>query len=136
MLSPFSQNLIGKNWVSSQKLIPNLHDKTNYVTHYRHLQFYVKQGLELTKIHRVLSFSQGRWLKPWVDLCTSQRENAQSQFESDLANAKLQVNSTYGKAMESVRNRVNIRLIADPVKLRKAVSKPSYLCLRLSTRIW
>jgi len=28
--------------------------------------------------------------------------------------------------MEQVRNRVNIRLIADPAKLRKAVSKPSY----------
>jgi len=28
--------------------------------------------------------------------------------------------------MENVRYRVNIRLIADPVKLRKAVSKPSY----------
>jgi len=28
--------------------------------------------------------------------------------------------------MEQVRNHVNIRLIADPAKLRKAVSKPSY----------
>jgi len=28
--------------------------------------------------------------------------------------------------MENIRNRVNIRLIADPGKLRKAVSKPSY----------
>jgi len=48
----------------------------------------------------------------------------QSDFEADLA--KLQANATFGKTMEQVRNRVNIRLIADDTKLLKAVSKPSY----------
>ena len=94
-----------------KKLIPNLYNKTNYVVHYRNLQFYIEQGLVLKKIHK--------------DLCTAQRQNATSQFESDLA--KLQANSTFGKTMENVRIRANIRLIADSVKLRKAVSKPSYL---------
>ena len=37
------------------------------------------------------------------------------EFESDLA--KLQANATFGKTMEQVRNRLNIRLIADPKKL-------------------
>ena len=125
MLSPFARNLAGKTWRPTQKLIPNLYDKTNYVTHYRNLQFYVNHGLVFTKIHRILSFSQRPWLKPWIDLCTAQRQNAQSEFESDLA--KLLANATFGKTMENIRNRVNIRLIADPGKLRKAVSKPSYL---------
>jgi len=49
---------------------------------------------------------------------------ARSDFESDLA--KLQANATFGKTMENVRNRVNIRLIADPNKLIKSVSKPSF----------
>ena len=124
MLSPFARNLQGENWKPMQKLIPNLYNKTDYVVHYRNVQFYVKQGLVLKKIHKVLSFTQRRWLKPWIDLCTAQRQNATSEFESDLA--KLQANSTFGKTMENVRNRVNIRLIADPAKLRKAVSKPSY----------
>jgi len=124
MLSPFTENLIGQGWRPSKKLIPNLYDKSHYVTHYRNLQFYVKQGLTVTKIHRVLSFTQSRWLKPWIQLCTTQRQNAKSDFESDLA--KLQANATFGKTMKQVRNRVNIRHIADPAKLRKAVSKPSY----------
>ena len=124
MLSPFARNLAGQSWRPTQKLIPNLYDKTNYVTHYRNLQFYVNHGLILTKIHRILSFSQRPWIKPWIDLCTAQRQNAKSEFESDLA--KLQANATFGKTMENVQNRVNIRLIADPSKLRKAVSKPSY----------
>ena len=43
-----------------------------------------------------------------------------SDFESNLA--KLQANSTFGKTMEQVRKRVNVRLICDPHKLTKAVS--------------
>jgi len=90
---------------------------------YRNLQFYIKRGLILTKIHRVVSFTQRPWLKPWVDLCTAERQNAKSDFEADLA--KLSVNATFGKTVENVRNRQNIRLISDPSKLLKAVSKPS-----------
>jgi len=46
------------------------------------------------------------------------------EFESDLA--KLQANTAFGKTMEQVRNRVNIRLIANPKKLAKAVSRPTF----------
>ena len=49
---------------------------------------------------------------------------ARDDFESDLA--KLQENATFGKTMENVRNRVNVRLIVDPNKLTKAVSKLSF----------
>jgi len=88
------------------------------------LQLYCQQGLQVTKIHRVLSCSQTPWLKPWIDMCNEQRRAAGSDFESDLA--KLQANATFGKTMEQVRHRVNIRLIADPHKLQKAVSKASF----------
>jgi len=50
--------------------------------------------------------------------------HAGSEFESDLA--KLQANATFGKTMEQVRHRVNIRLICDPHKLTKAVSKVNF----------
>jgi len=92
--------------------------------HYRNLQFYVDQGLKVTKIYKIISFTQRPWLKPWIDLCTTQRQNAKSDFEANLA--KLQAKSTFGKTMENVKNRQNICLIADPAKVLKAVSKPSY----------
>ena len=40
-----------------KKLVPNLGDKTNYVVHYRNLQFYLPLGMKLTKIHRVLNLN-------------------------------------------------------------------------------
>ena len=126
LLSPFVANLIGptRPWIPAEKLIPNFYDKVKYCTHYRNLQYYVKHGLVIRKIHRILSFTQSSWLKSWIDLCTEQRMAARTEFEADLA--KLQANATFGKTIEQKRNRVNIRLIADGNKFLKAVGKPSF----------
>jgi len=126
MLSPHTKSLLDpeKPWKPSKKLIPNLMDKTKYVCHYRNLQLYVKYGLVVAKVHRILSFSQKPWLRLWIQLCNEQRRTARSVFESDLA--KLQANARFGKTLEQVRNRVNVRLIADENKLLKAVSKVSF----------
>ena len=59
MLSGFQMNLYpAGHRETATKLTPNLYDKKKYVVHDRNLQFYLKQGLELEKIHRVISFSQ------------------------------------------------------------------------------
>ena len=97
----------GKSWVPTRKLVPNLLDKQKYVVHYRNLQLYKKHGLVITKVHKIISFTQSAWLRPWIELCNEQRRSAKSDFESDLA--KLQANATFGKTMDNVRNRVNIR---------------------------
>ena len=41
-----------------KKLVPNFFDKETYVFHYKNLQLYLKIGLELKKIHRILEFNQ------------------------------------------------------------------------------
>jgi len=84
MLSDFCSELKDKNRIPSQKLIPNLLDKTKYVCHYQNLQFHIKHGLILTNIHRIISFDQKPWLKPWIDYCTERRKMARDEFESDL----------------------------------------------------
>ena len=57
----------------------------------------------MTEIYEIVSFTQKRWLKPWIDFCTTQKQNAKSDFEDDLA--KLQANATFGKKIEQVRHR-------------------------------
>jgi len=134
MLTEFCNQIKGQNWASSKKLIPNLHNKTKYTCHCRNLQFYIKyikHSLILTKIHRVISFDQEPWLKPWIDYCPQCRQMARDEFESDLA--KLQANVTFGKTMEQVRNRVNVHLICDRNKLTKAVSRPTFRRVEIIT---
>ena len=42
----------------SEKLLLTLEDKKNYVVHYRNLQLYLKQGMKLKRVHRVVEFEQ------------------------------------------------------------------------------
>jgi len=82
-------------FVSSEKLVPNLHDKTNYVLHYRNLQLYIELGMVLTKTHRILEFRQKRWMNDYIDLNTNHRRLAKSAFEKDYF--KLANNAVYGE---------------------------------------
>lgn len=66
---------------NTSKLILNLNDKTNYVLHYLTLQAAIRQGLELKKVHKILQFSQSKWLKPFIDFNTEKRTNANNDFE-------------------------------------------------------
>lgn len=74
-LSPYTQEISKKtglcNTTKSEKLIPNLRNKTNYVVHYRNLLCYMKMNKQLTKIHKILQFDQSKWLKPYIDFNTA-----------------------------------------------------------------
>ena len=92
-----------------KKLIPNLGNKTNYVLHYRNLQLYLSLGMKLTKIHRVLKFRQSDWMKKYISFNTEERISATNSFEKDFF--KLMINSVYGKTMENLQKRINVRLV-------------------------
>ena len=50
-----------------KKLIPNLNDEEKYVVHHETLKLYLKHGLEITEIHRGISFEESEWMKPYID---------------------------------------------------------------------
>lgn len=63
-------------------------------------------------------------MKKYVEFNTVQRKNASNSFEKDFF--KLLNNSVYGKTLENVRNRINVRLVQEEKKLRKLISSPAF----------
>ena len=57
-----------------EKLVANLHDKTEYVIQIRHLKQALNPGLVLQKNHKVIKSNQNSWLKPCVDMNTDLRK--------------------------------------------------------------
>ena len=110
--------------VKVEKLIPNLYDKTKYVVHCENLKLYEKLGLVITKIHRGIQFEESAWLKEYIDLNTKLRMKATNAFEKDFF--KLMNNAVFGKTMENIRKRVDIRLVHSEKKAQKLVNKPNF----------
>ncbi|XP_041371540.1 uncharacterized protein LOC121385070 [Gigantopelta aegis] len=127
MLSPHSQQLRDKLCLTDRpvrKLVPNLNDKEKYVLHYRNLQFYLRQGIKLTKIHRAIQFRQSPWLKTYIDFNTEKRK--QSKNETEKAFFKLMNNSCFGRSMMNVRKHVNVELVNSKKRLKKLCAKPTF----------
>ena len=75
-------------------------------------------GIKVDKIHKILTFDEKPFLKEYTDLNTELRKKAKNDLEKDLF--KLMNNSVFGKSMENVLNKSNIKLInSDPEKLLK-----------------
>ena len=107
-----------------EKLIPNLRDKTKYIIHYKNLIQCLKAGMKLKKIHRGIKFVESEWMKPYIEKNTNLRTKAKNNFEKDFF--KLMNNSVFGKTMENIRNRVDVKLVNTKEKFRKLVAKPNF----------
>ena len=107
-----------------KKLVCNLFNKKKYVTHINSLRQALNHGLKLKKIHRIIEFNQEVWLKPYIDMNTELRKDANNYFEKYLF--KLMNNSVFAKTMENIRKHRDIKLVTTDKKRSKLVSEPNY----------
>ena len=124
MLLAYSSFLIRKH-VTSEKLFPNLYDKTNYIVHCENLRLYPKHGLQLVKVHLILKFGESAWIKPYIDFNAAKRRAAKSlilQYHYKNLN-----NMLFGKTMESLRQRMDLELVTNPTRAKKLIAKPTTL---------
>ena len=63
-----------------EKLLANLHDKTEYILFIKNLKQALNHALVSKKVHRVIKFNQNAWLKPYIDMNTDLRQT-KNDFE-------------------------------------------------------
>ena len=119
---PFMCERIEINHV--EKLVPNLHNKRNYVIHIRALDQALSHGLILEDIHRAIEFDQSAWMKPYIDFNTKLRTQATNDFEKDFF--KLMNNSVFGKMMENIRKHRNIKLVTNKESHLRTIMRPNF----------
>ena len=120
-----------------EKLVANLHDKTEYVIPIRNLKQTLNHGLVMEKVHRVLNpglvlekahrvvkFSQNAWLKPYIDMNTDLRKIAKNDAEKDFF--KFMNNAGLGKTLQKVRKHRDIKLVTIETRRNPLVSEPAY----------
>ena len=80
--------------------------------------------MRLTKVHRGISFYQSSWMEPYIRKNTELRKCAANNFEKDFF--KLMNNSVFGKTIENIRKRQNIKIIHDRNIALKLSSRPNF----------
>ena len=67
-----------------KKLIATIQDKNKYVCHISTLQMALNYGLRLQKVYRSIKFNQSASLKPYIDMNTELRKDANNDFEKNF----------------------------------------------------
>ena len=81
-------------------------------------------GFKLTNIHRGIKFEESQWLEKYIVFNTELRTAVANEFEKDFF--KLMNNSVFGKTMENIRNRVDIKLVNTKKQAEKLSAKPNF----------
>ena len=135
MMSNYCSNIANKYGIKIDvvnKLVPNLANKNKYVLHYKDLQLYLSLGIKLVRVPKILKFKHTDWLKKYIAFSTGKTKIAANSFEEDFL--KPVNNSNFGKAMENLRKRINVRLVNNAGDYKKYVSKPSFISQKIFSK--
>ena len=68
-------------------------------------------------------------MRKYIDFNTEKRKNVTNDFEKDFF--RLMINSAYGKTMENLRKRINVRFVNNEKDFLKYTSRPTYVTHKL-----
>lgn len=129
ILSPYQKSVLktlyGLKKYKSSKLTSTFFPREKIVLHALALQFYLRHGMILKEVHRVIKFSQKKFMAPWIEFCTQKRSESKNDFEKNFW--KLQVNSVYGKTIENVENRFKVSICTVGSSFSEKLNSPLYL---------
>ena len=93
------------------------------------LQFYMKMGVRVTNVHRVILYSKKPIFKAFIDHCTEQRIR---NLDNAVLNAiyKLLSNSLYGRCIMDQRKYNLISRLVDESQIKFEVSHPKFHTIR------
>jgi len=123
MHSPFQKKFTRKH-LQTPKLIASLLPREKQVLDYRLLKQAIQLGFKVTKIHRIIKYTQGDWLKKYVDFMTEKRKKATSEVK--ISFFKLMVNVIYGRLILNVFKFQDVKIVTNKVKAEKFICKPTF----------
>ena len=95
--------------------MPNLFDKEKYVVHYQNLQLYLRVGLQLKKKNTPCIRIPLIIIAKSIYRILHEKNRIEIEKNGDKygeALYKLMCNTVYGKNMEILRNRTDVRLLS------------------------
>jgi hypothetical protein len=128
-ISPLQEKLVNlyspvvKNPLGGEKLIMSLYPKKNYTCYLKTLQFYIKKGLVITKIHKGFSFKQGYVFRDYICSNIEKRKTAVSDDMSAVF--KLLNNSVFGKTLQNSKNFGDVKFCFSRDQTLKLLAKPN-----------
>ena len=108
----------------SEKLILDQNNKTEDIVHYRMLKFYVRMGIKVAKIDRVIKLKQDYICRDYIQKNTNKRAIAKTEAEKDVR--KLMNNSLYGRMCMIPLHFFQSKFLHDEEMIMKSVSKPTF----------
>lgn len=126
-----SNRLKLKHKTSGLKLMVSLRDKTRYILHHETLRFYMRQGLELKRIRRGISFKQSSFMKSYILLNNRARARSTSPFDNQLY--KFYNNAVFGKTLYNVFKQVTIKLTRNERSFQRLAAQPNFQGARTIT---
>ena len=114
----------------SRKLICSFLPKKHYVVLCQLLRFYLDLGMKLSKVHHAIRFKSSPYVASYIANNTAKRQQFKHDDVKKAFNKRMN-NSPYGKTIENVVRRTDIRLLNHIEKARRLAEMPHCVDFRV-----